>query len=362
MTEQKSENSLQKATSTKALAQMTTKEKIEQAKEGFVKSFGDPEDKYREQKAIQQWNREFQFALQLFHNNDYLAKMDPISIVTSVINVAQTGLTLNPELKLGYLVPRKGKLYFQSSYAGKREILMRAGIVQDVKVNLVYANDRFHVLEGSESKIVHEPDYFSDRGKLVGGYWVAVLSNGQRPFGIMPISRIEEIKNRSESVKAEKQSPWKTDFEEMAKKTILNWGFKSLPKTGIPDRILTAMDVDSELDRMEFEEWKKRQDASTTHSWDEDGPDDGYTKATVIEEPKPNSQHPNPNYVPFEPSQMDDHTRDDAGDRELENMRREMEDCNVDPIKPSARRKIGVKPPDQIIFPNSFPNVDAGTD
>jgi PAS domain S-box-containing protein len=31
-------------------------------------------------------------------------------------------------------------------------------------------------------------------------------------------------------------------------------------------------------------------------------------------------------------------------------------------IKPSARRKIGVKPPDQIIFPNSFPNVDAGTD
>ena len=188
-------------------------------------------------------------------NSDYL--------IEAIKAVGLTKLSLNPELKLAYLVPRKGKIYFSSSYMGKREILMRAGIVQWVEANLVYEGDVFEVSKGTSSGIVHKPDYFGDnhtKEKIKGGYWVACLPNGNVVFDVMPLSRIHEIMSRSESVKSGKGSPWDTDFEMMARKTILNWGFGSLPKTGISEHILKVIETETKMDNDDFEEWKKQQE------------------------------------------------------------------------------------------------------
>lgn len=73
----------------------------------------------------------------------------------------------------------------------------------------------------------------------------------------MPKARIEEIKSRSEAVKKGKQSPWDTDFEEMARKTIVNWAFKFLPKTGISDSMIKVLETESQLDDEMFEDWKR---------------------------------------------------------------------------------------------------------
>ena len=56
-----------------------------------------------------------------------------------------------------------------------------------------------------------------------------------------------------------KQSPWDTDFEEMARKTIVNWAFKFLPKTGISDSMIKVLETESQLDDEMFEDWKKAQ-------------------------------------------------------------------------------------------------------
>jgi len=127
-----------------------------------------------------------------------------------------------PELRLGYLIPRKNRLYFQSSYMGKREILLRSGMVRDVWCELVYKNDNFKMEAGTDRKLIHEPNAFGERGEIVGGYWCAILQNGEKPFGVMTKAEIDAISQRSESVKAGKSSPWVTDYNEMAKKTILN--------------------------------------------------------------------------------------------------------------------------------------------
>jgi len=268
----------------KTLATMSIREKVSQAQDKFFKAYQSlPENKVKEI-----WERETGYALQIFANNDYLTKMDPVSIVTAIANVALTQLTLNPELRLGYLIPRGGKLYFQSSYMGKREILLRSGMVKDVYANLVYANDLFKVQEGTNRALIHEPNYFSDRGEVVGGYWQAVLLNGEKPFGVMPIKRILEIKHRSESVKKGTNSPWNTDPEEMMKKTILNWGFKSLPKTGISNDILKVLAVESELEQEEYEEWKQAAEKESQDDFrDDQTPNDiVYMEAQIIEEPE----------------------------------------------------------------------------
>lgn len=192
--------------------------------------------------------RESGFALQALYNNPYLMGMEKQSIVNAVVNVALTGLTLNPELKLGYLVPRKGKLYFMSSYMGKVEILKRAGVVKEISAGLVRAGDTFEIVKGSNGYLKHVPNPWDTEGEIKGGYFFARLADGTEVFDTMPKKRIMEIKDMSESVKGGKQSPWDNNEEEMMRKTIINWAFKFLPKSNISKSMLQVLEVDSKLD------------------------------------------------------------------------------------------------------------------
>lgn len=221
--------------------------------------------------------REINFAMQHLMRNEFLidcAKDNPEFFIEAIKSVPMTGLSLNPELKLAYLVPRKRKIYFQSSYMGKREIIMRASIVQWIEANLVYDGDFFEVRKGSVNELIHKPDYFSTnrtRDKIKGGYWTAVLTNGQSIFDVVPVARIEEIRKRSEVVKAGKTTPWDSDYNEMARKTIINAAFSQLPKTGISEHILRAIEVMQQADNEEFEAWKETQQQQRTDKFSEDG-------------------------------------------------------------------------------------------
>ena len=237
-----------------------------------------------------EFNREVNFAAQILEKNDYLlqvATQNPDSLITAIKNVGLTKLTLNPELKLGYLVPRKNKgvngIYFTSSYMGKREILMRSGCVRWIEANLVYAGDEFELMKGTTSYINHKPDPWGSReqSNIKGGYWVAILNNGEKVFDTVPMARILEIKGRSESVKAGKQSPWDTDFVEMARKTIINTAFSQLPKTDISEAMLKVLETEATYDNEEFEDWKKAQEEASDRF-----PRDGKPTFTDYEEVK----------------------------------------------------------------------------
>lgn len=225
----------------------------------------------------QQFAKEINFAVQHLMKNDFIlncAKKNPEFLVEAVKNIALTGLTLNPELRLGYLVPRGGKIYFSSSYMGKREIIMRTGAVKDFYASLVYEKDVFEVQKGTNPSIKHIPESWGDRGDIKGGYWVCELTNGAKSFDTMTKERIDEIKGRSESVKAGGQSPWKTDYEEMALKTVANWGFKFVPKTGISEDQIKALEIEAKYDNEVFEEWSKKQEYKSDLL--DDGPADDH--------------------------------------------------------------------------------------
>jgi recombination protein RecT len=220
------------------------------------------------------FNAEVNFAMQSLMNNSFLvdcAKKDPQCLVEAIKNVGLTGLTLNPELRLGYLVPFKGKIKFMSSYMGKIDILIRTGMVKSIYADLVYEKDKFVYRKGVNGTLEHYPEPFAeDRGEIKGGYYYAVLSNGQVMYDVMPKSRIDEIKNRSESVKKGGISPWNTDPVEMMKKTIINWAFKSLPKTGISEDVLKTIEAMNNFDNSEFEEWKNNSKEAAKDTFKDD--------------------------------------------------------------------------------------------
>lgn len=185
------------------------------------------------------FNKEMEFAMQAFQANTYLLGMEASSVKNCLVNVALTGLTLNPVMKMAYLVPRKGKCCLDPSYVGLIKIITDTGSVIFIKANVVYSNEPFDIELGSNGFVSHKPNLTGKggRGTRLGAYSIAKLNDGSYHVDWMYDSELMGIKARSEGVKSGKGSPWSTDEDEMCKKTVIKRHWKQLPKS---DRAILA--------------------------------------------------------------------------------------------------------------------------
>jgi phage RecT family recombinase len=182
---------------------------------------------------------EINFAIQILKNNSYLQTCDSGSILESVLNVSQTGLSLNPVTAYAYLVPMKGKCVLMPGYQGLIKLVTDAGSVKSIEVQLIFEGDDIVVDLASDQKVKKHIPYLltgKDKGEIIGGYSVGTLADGSRHIEIMSRKDIEEIRDCSESYKNAikkgwKNSPWQTNESEMFRKTIVRRHFKYLPKT-----------------------------------------------------------------------------------------------------------------------------------
>ncbi len=186
------------------------------------------------------FDREAGFALQILESNDYALKIaigNRQSVINAVTNIAAIGISLNPAKKQAYLVPRKGGICLEVSYMGLIDLATASGSVLWVHAEMVAKSDSFK-LHGYDKAPTHDFDPFGDRGDWVGAYCVAKTIDGDYLTNTMSIGDIRSVMNRSESVKSGKSSPWKTDFSEMAKKTVVKQASKYWPRS---ERVASAV-------------------------------------------------------------------------------------------------------------------------
>lgn len=206
------------------------------------------------------FNKEASFAIQILTANPYLQKCDHNSIRNAVVNIALTGLTLNPALKYAYLIPRKDKCVLDISYMGMIKLLTDAGAVKSVDASVIYMNDKWEYSRGSNPYFKHEPSLMN-RGDKIGVYAIAFLRDGGYQFEVLNRDDIEKVRATSESWKNEKTrnySPWENWEDEMWKKTALKRLFKLLPKTNFSEKLIAALsnEHDNELDDLDKEDDK----------------------------------------------------------------------------------------------------------
>lgn len=192
------------------------------------------------------WQKEQQFAIQAFQKNDYLAKVamaNPSSAQNAIINVAAIGITLNPAAKLAYLVPRDGGVHLDISYMGLLHLAQVSGAIQWGQCKLVYASDTYES-NGLDSAPTHKYNAFGDRGAVVGGYCTVKTAQGDYLTEEMRVDEINAIMQRSQSFKSGKSSPWKADWSEMARKTIVKRGSKYWPRCERLDNAIHHLNTD----------------------------------------------------------------------------------------------------------------------
>ncbi|MTD30184.1 recombination protein RecT [Planomicrobium sp. YIM 101495] len=162
-----------------------------------------------------------------------LKEADVGSLLGAVMQAAQLGL--EPGL-LGqcYLLPfknnKKGitEVQFIIGYKGMIDLARRSGHIQSIYSHAVHENDDFEYELGLEAKLVHRPTMEADRGKFIGAYAVAHFKDGGHQFEFMSKTDIDKRRSRSKAGNSS-YSPWTTDYEEMAKKTVVRHMWKYLP-------------------------------------------------------------------------------------------------------------------------------------
>lgn len=163
-------------------------------------------------------------ALSALNTTPKLSECTQISFLAALMNAAQLGLEPNTVLGQAYLIPynNKGKLecQFQIGYKGMIDLVYRNDHVQSIQAQCVYENDYFEYELGLNPKLIHKP-VWKDRGELILVYALFRLANNGFAFEVMSKEDIDTHAIKYSKGYSSSYSPWKTNYEKMAQKTVL---------------------------------------------------------------------------------------------------------------------------------------------
>ncbi len=190
-------------------------------------------------------------ALSALNNTPALQQCTPMSFIAALLNAAQLGLEPNTPLGQAYLIPYKNKgqieCQFQIGYKGLIDLAYRNGQMQTIQAQVVYENDLFEYEFGLEPKLVHKPA-FEDRGEMKYFYGLFRTVNGGYGFSVMSKSEMDLYAKTYSKAFESGFSPWKTSYEEMAKKTVIKQALKYAPiKTDLQRAISSDETIKSQL-------------------------------------------------------------------------------------------------------------------
>jgi recombination protein RecT len=176
--------------------------------------------------------RFIRMALSALNTNPKLCECTQMSFLAALMNAAQLGLEPNTPLGQAYLIPYKNKgvleCQFQIGYKGLIDLVYRNEMVQIIQAHSVYENDVFEYELGLNPKLIHKPA-LKDRGAVTAFYGMFRLQNGGNGFEVMSREDIDLYARQYSQGIDSAYSPWKTNYEEMAKKTVIKRVLKYAP-------------------------------------------------------------------------------------------------------------------------------------
>ena len=115
---------------------------------------------------------------------------------------------------------------FSSVYKGLLDLAYRSGEISVIQAHVVYSEDQFSYSFGLKPELKHIPAS-GERGEPVYVYAIFHTKDGGYGFEVCSIDDIRAHAQRYS--KSFQNGPWQTNFEEMAKKTVLKRVLKYAP-------------------------------------------------------------------------------------------------------------------------------------
>jgi len=188
------------------------------------------------------------FAMQMLTKNDFAfktANANPRSVQLAMVNVASTGLTLNPAMGYAYLVPRDGAIALDISFKGLIKIATDTGSIAWARAECVHESDKF-TYHGPAAMPAIVADPFRERGAIIGAYCIAKTADGDILTEVMDLKAIHEIRAKSTAYTrgtAGRKGPWEDFFSEMCRKAVIKRARKTWPYTDRDGRMAKAIEI-----------------------------------------------------------------------------------------------------------------------
>ena len=121
---------------------------------------------------------------------------------------------------------------------GIMKLVRNSGDVSVISIHVVKENDVFDYELGDNERLTHKPA-LKERGATIGAYSIVKLKDGGISREWMDVDQINAIRDRKKFV----NPVWKSDYDEMARKTVFRRHAKRLPKSTDLENILEAEDA-----------------------------------------------------------------------------------------------------------------------
>lgn len=160
--------------------------------------------------------------IDLYASDTYLQQCEPAQVVAEALKAATLKLPINKSLGFAYIVPYKkqGKQIpqFQLGYKGMIQLAMRSGIYKYLNADVVYEGEY-----RGYSKLTGDLDLTGEKkSDIVIGYFAYIESvNGFKKSVFCTRDDMEKHAQKYSKAYNRDSSPWQTEFDQMAIKTML---------------------------------------------------------------------------------------------------------------------------------------------
>ena len=171
-----------------------------------------------------------------------LAECTIESLLGAVLTCTQLGLEPDSASGRAYLIPYGTKCTLIVGYKGLMDLARRSGEISALEARVVRKSDIFTYQYGTSPTIHHVPN-LDNEGEMIAVYAVAQFKHGGFQFEVMSRDAVLKIRKRSQ---AGGDGPWVTDFDEMARKTVMRKLCKYLPSS---PELQTAVSLDERAEQ-----------------------------------------------------------------------------------------------------------------
>lgn len=164
------------------------------------------------------------------NGNPQLRNAEPMSIIGAAMVAATMQLQVIPTLGQCYIIPYGKKVQFQVGYLGLLQLCQRSGQFKKILAAPVHEGEYVSGDEFDEEYVFDKKQKKSD--KVIGYMAKFELLNGFTKVAYWDIDTVKAHATKfSQAFRAGFNSPWKSDFDAMAQKTVLKSILKFAPKS-----------------------------------------------------------------------------------------------------------------------------------
>lgn len=180
--------------------------------------------------------------VQIVNNSNMLKNVNPHTILGCALTSASLDLPISDKLGYAYIVPYKGQAQFQIGYKGFVQLAIRTGQFKRIEACAVYQDDsEYDVYQRLTSLLPIPP---KDGVPIIGYTAYFELHNGYTARLAKSVQELQAHATKYSQSYQKGGGVWKTNFHEMALKTVIKLLLSKQAPLSIANQMSQAIEAD----------------------------------------------------------------------------------------------------------------------